>query len=53
VRQAAQQVELCLDPAQDLLVRDEELYVARGPEVANACAAEVADQADVGDDERG
>lgn len=31
----------------------EELDVARGPEVADACAAEVADETDVGDDEGG
>jgi hypothetical protein len=51
VGETAQQVRLGLDPAQDLLVRDEELDVARCPEVADACAAEVADEAYVGDDE--
>jgi hypothetical protein len=53
VWQAAQQVELRLDPAQDLLVRDEELDISRSPEVADTCAAEVPDETDVGDDEGG
>lgn len=53
VRQPSQQVGLGLDPAQDLLVGDEELDVARGPQVAYPCAAEVADQGDVGDEDGG
>lgn len=53
MRQPAEQVELGLDPAQDLLVRDQELDVARRPEVADAGAAEVANEADVGDEEAG
>lgn len=34
-------------------MRDEKLDVARCPEVADACAAQVADEADVGDEEAG
>lgn len=53
VRQSAEQICLVFDPAQDLLVGDKELDPARGPEVADCGAAEVAEQADAGDEDAG
>jgi hypothetical protein len=53
MRQPHQQIQLRFDPPQDLLVRDEELDVAGCPEVAEAGAAEVPDEAYVGDEEAG
>jgi hypothetical protein len=47
VRESAQQVCFCLDPAKDLLVGYEEFDVAGGPEVAYSGAAKVPNEADV------
>ena len=45
--QPAEQVRFRLDPTKDLFVGNEELDVARGPEVAYPGTAQVPDEADV------
>lgn len=53
MRQSCQQIQLALHHAQSPLRRDEELYVAGAPEEADGGAAQVAQQRDAGDKERG
>jgi hypothetical protein len=51
VRQSSQQVQLAFHPSQDLLVRREELDVTQSPQISHQRAAEVAQEARVGDEE--
>ena len=53
MRQSPQQVRLRLNPAQNLLVGDQKLDVPAGPQVADAGAAQVAEEAHVGDEDAG
>ena len=53
MRQSPQQVRLRLNPAQNLLVGDQKLDVPAGPQVADAGAAQVAEEAHVGDEDEG
>lgn len=53
MRQAAEQVQPGLEPAQDLLGRDEEADPAEAPQVADGGAAQVAQQRGARDEEVG
>lgn len=48
MRESSEEIELGLDPAQDLLVRYEELDVTSCPQVSQSGTTEMSDQADVG-----
>jgi hypothetical protein len=53
MRQSAQQIELDLDPPQDLLGWYKELDISETPEVPNCGAAKVANERDARDEDRG
>lgn len=50
---SAKEVELRLDPSEDLFVRNEELNVARSPQVSNPGTAQMSNERNVGHNKRG
>jgi hypothetical protein len=53
VRESAKKVELRLDPSEDLLVGNEELDIARSPQISNSGTAQMSNKRHIGDYKRG
>lgn len=50
MRQTTEQIELALDPSQNLLIGHKEFDVAQAPEVSNGKTAQVTEEAGVGNE---